>query len=124
MAIVPVHINGKEYHLACDEGQEEQLVALSQEVDDRVRLLARQIPHASESMLLLLVAVMMADELSDARRNVRHLQGQMHRLEEMVDQDQIVSEQTRLVEMETAMATTLQDVAQRIEKIAEQLEMG
>ena len=124
MSVVPVHINGKEYHLACDDGQEEQLIGLCQEVDERVRALARQIPHAGEPMLLLLVAITMADELSDAKRGVRQLQGQLSRLQEMVNEEQVLTDQTRLVEMEAAMAATLQDVAHRIEKIAEQLEMS
>lgn len=122
MAIVPVTINSREYHLACDTGQEEQLVMLSQEVDDRVRSLAQQIPHASESMLLLMGAIMLSEELADTKRNVRQLQGQIYRLQELVDQEQVVSDQARLIEMEAAMAATLQEVAARIEKIAEQLE--
>jgi cell division protein ZapA len=123
MTVVPVFINGKEYQLACDPGQEEHLVGLSQEVDDRVRLLARQIPQASENMLLLMVSIMLADELSDSKRVARRLQGQLHRMEEMLDNSQVVNDQARLAEMESAMAATLQDVAIRIEKIAEQLEL-
>lgn len=123
MAIVPVNINGKEFQLACDAGQEEQLVGLSQEIDDRVRQLSRQIPHASEQTILLMVSLMLADELADAKRHGRHLQGQVHRLEEGLGQDTLASDQARLMEMEAAMAATLQDVASRIEKIAEQLDI-
>lgn len=122
MAIVPVTINGKEFQLACDAGQEEQLVGLSQEIDDRVRLLCRQIPHASEQTVLLMVSLMLADELSDSKRNARHLQSQVQRLEEGLGQEQLANDQARLLEMEAAMAATLQDVANRIEKIARQLD--
>src|SRR6185436_4379154 len=124
MSTVRVNINGKEYQLACDDGQEEQLVALAQEVDDRVRLLSRQIPHSSEPLSLLMVSLTLADELADTKRTMRQLQGQIHRLQEMVDQEQLVNDQARLGEMESAMAATLQDVADRIEKIAEQLEIS
>lgn len=124
MAVVPVHINGKEYQLACDEGQEDQLIAICQEIDDRIRLMARQIPHAGEAVAMLMVSITLADELADAKRGIRQLQGQIHRLEEAVNQEQTYSDQSRLVEMEAAMAVTLQDVANRIEKIAEQLEMS
>lgn len=122
MSIVPVSINGKEYRLACDDGQEEQLIGLSQEVDDRMRLLSRQIPHAGEQMALLLVAITLADELGDAKRVARQLQGQMNRLEELMNQEQGAGDQTKLMEMEAAMTATLQDVASRIERIAQQLE--
>lgn len=124
MAVVSVNINGKEYHLACDDGQEEQLIGLSQEVDERLRLLARQMPQAGESMLLLLVAVMLADELGDAKRTHRQLQGQLNRVSDMLDQEHATTDQARMAEIESAMAATLQDVANRIEKIAAQLDIG
>ena len=124
MPIVPVRINDKEYQLACDEGQEEQLVGLSQEVDDRVRLLARQVPQAGEPMLLLLVSIMLADELADTKQGMRRLQGQLHRLQEMLENQQAATDQAQLAQIEAAMATTLQDVASRIEQIAQQLDLS
>lgn len=122
MATVRVNIHNREYHLACDDGQEEQLIGLSQEVDDRVRALGRAMPQAGEAMLLLLSAITLADELSDTKRNVRQLQSQLKKMQEMVNEEEHLHDQARLVEMEAAMAATLQEVAARIEKIAEQLE--
>lgn len=122
MSTVPVYINGREFQLACDDGQEELLVALSQEVDDRVRSLARSLPNANESMLLLLTALTLADELSDERRILRGAQSELARTQSRVDEAQAQEDQARLVEIEAAMAATLQDIAERIERIAEQLE--
>ncbi len=124
MAIVPVRINGREYSLACYDGQEDQLIVLSQDVDDRVHGLSKQMPHAGESMLLLMSALTLSDELAETKRSVRQLQGQIYRLQEMIDQEQFLSDQAKLIEMESAMASTLQEVASRIEKIAEQLDAG
>ncbi len=139
MAVVSVRINGRDYNLACDDGQEEQLVALSQEVDDRVRQIARQAPHAGEVMLFLLSSVMLADELADTRRQVRQMHGKLMRLEEqfhaggitpvsdeeleLKNQDYLSQERAKLAESEAAMTETLLEVAARIEKIAAQLEM-
>lgn len=111
MATIPVTVHNREYQLACEDGQEELLVALAQEVDDRVKQLTRSLPNAGESMLLLLTALTLADELSDERRAHREAR-----------QQQAPSEEPRLREMETAMAATLQDVATRIERIARELE--
>ena len=124
MTTIQVHINGREFHLACDPGQEELLVALSQEVDDRVRQLSRQIPQAGEPMLLLLAAVMLADELSDEKRQVHELKSEIYRLRELTDEDPAGESQARLMDFEAAMAETLKEVTARIESIAEKLELG
>ena len=87
-------------------------------------MLTRQIPHAGEQVIMLLVAITLADELGDAKRTARQLQGHIHRLEEIAGQEPVTADQAKLMEMEVAMAATLQDVATRIEKIAEQLEMS
>lgn len=146
MATIPVRIHGRDYQLACDAGQEEQLALLAAEVDDRVRGLSRQIPHASEAMLLLLSAIMLADELSDTRRNVRVLQSQVNRLSEQdispsaddgqaeihaemqaeieAERQRLAEERAQLSQVESAMAATLHEVAARIEKIAGELEIS
>lgn len=117
MAAVTVRMNGRDYTLACDDGQEEQLIALSQEVDERVRQLSGQVQHAGEVMLFLLTSIMLADELADTRRQCRQLQGRLSRLEEQVDPEQIQQDKDRVQVMEADMANTLDAVAERIERI-------
>ena len=129
MALVSVRINGRDYNLACGDGQEEQLVALGLEVDDRVRQIARQAPHAGEVMLFLLTAVMLADELADTRRQVRQANARLTRLEErlsgegLISDEELQQERAKLAQTEAIMAETLKEVAQRIEHIAAQLEL-
>lgn len=124
MATVPVHINGREFQLACEDGQEELLIALAQEVDDRVRGLSRAMPGANESVLLLLAAVTLADELSDERRTVRRLQAERNQVQNHQENQELQEGQARLTEMEAAMAGTLKEVSERIERIARQLKEG
>ena len=108
MPTVSVSINHRDYPLACDPGQEELLVALSQEVDDRVRALAHSLPQAGEAMLLLLTALTLADELSDERQRVRA--------------PSPAPAAPHLAGIEASMAETLLDVAGRIERIAQRIE--
>lgn len=69
MAIVAIKVNGREYNLACDDGQEEHLRHLADEVDGRVRALsARMGGRIGENMGLLLAAVTMADELVEKKQ--------------------------------------------------------
>lgn len=65
MGQVTVSVNGKNYHLACAEGGEEQLRQLAAFIDGKARGLLDQLGHISESRLLLMTALLIADELHD-----------------------------------------------------------
>jgi cell division protein ZapA len=121
MAILSVKIGGKDYQLACDDGQEEQLRFLADEVDDRVRDLGfRMGGDPGEVMGLLLAAITMADEIIDNKKEINRLSAEARRLQ-MAQGSSEGAE--RVAEMEEALASTLDEVAARIETIAQRLEM-
>lgn len=121
MAIVSVRVGNKDYQLACDDGQEEQLRTLSYEVDDRVRDLSMRMGGSpGEAMGLLLAAVMMADELIDNKKEIVRLSGEVRQLLAMVDGQ---GAQERSGELDEALAITLDEIATRIENIAGRLEI-
>jgi cell division protein ZapA len=67
MAQVTVRINGFAYTIGCEDGQEEHLRAMSGEVEKRVESVkALAGAQAGEAKLLVLAALLMADELHDA----------------------------------------------------------
>jgi len=66
MATVDVTVGGRQYQLACEDGQERHLAALAAMVDAEARALASQIGVVGEPRLLLMAALMIADKLKDA----------------------------------------------------------
>jgi cell division protein ZapA len=62
-----VTINGRTYPVACEAGQEARIERLAREVDERVQGFVRQVGQAGEARLLVLAALVMADELAEAR---------------------------------------------------------
>jgi len=68
MATVDVTVGGRQYQLACEDGQERHLAALAAMVDAEARALAAQIGMVGEPRLLLMAALMIADRLRDAER--------------------------------------------------------
>ncbi len=66
MAIVKVTVNGQDYQVACEEGQETHLENLADYVDKRVAQLADDIGQVGEARLILMASLTIADELSDA----------------------------------------------------------
>lgn len=120
MAIVGVKINGRDYHLACDDGQEEHLRLLADEVDDRVRgLTYRMQGSIGEVMGFLLTSITMADELLENKAEIERLSREVKRLSRMLE-NQNPSE---ISYSQDSVVTTLEELAQRIERIAERVEM-
>ncbi len=124
MSIVHIRVNGREYDVACDDGQEEHLRLLADEVDDRVRSLVYSMGgNPGEAMALLLTSLMMADELLENRRETEKLLHEAGKLRSAVVPAEPDGKDERLAELESAMAVTLEEIAARIEKIAGQIEV-
>jgi cell division protein ZapA len=62
-----ITINGRTYRLECGDGEEERLLALADIVRRRVDSLAGEFAAAGDGRLLLMAALMLADELMDAQ---------------------------------------------------------
>lgn len=67
MGQATITINGRTYRLKCEDGEEERLLALADIVRRRVDSLAGEFAAAGDGRLLLMAALMLADELVDAQ---------------------------------------------------------
>jgi cell division protein ZapA len=65
-----ITINGRTYRLKCADGEEERLLALADVVSHRVDSLAGEFAAAGDGRLLLMTALMLADELMDAQERL------------------------------------------------------
>ena len=68
MATVTVEVNGRTYPVGCADGQEARVTQLAQEFDSKVSQVADQVGQVGDLKLFLMGALMLADELSEARR--------------------------------------------------------
>ena len=101
MATVTVEVNGRSYAVGCADGQEERVVALARQFDQHVRSVADSVGQVGDLRLFLMAALLLADELQDARTA----------LAGGVPDDPAA-------EPGAGLAETLNAVAARIEKIA------
>lgn len=67
MAQVNVEIGGRTYALSCREGGQPHLAALAAGVAEKADKLTTQLGQMSEARLLLMAALMIADELHEAQ---------------------------------------------------------
>lgn len=113
MAQVDVTINGRVYSIACGDGEEAHLLDLGRTVDERVSELSAAVGQIGDSRLLVMASLLIADQLSEARRQIETLQAAALTPPEpspvpSMDDDII--------------AQGLEATAERIEGIAERLE--
>ncbi len=67
MAHVTVKINGYAYNVGCEDGQEQHLVAMADQVEQRIDSIKRIGGNTGEARLLVLASLLMADEIHDLR---------------------------------------------------------
>ncbi len=67
MAQVTVKINGYAYTVGCEDGQERHLQAMAGQVEKRVDSIKALGGNSGEARLLVLAALLMADEIHDLR---------------------------------------------------------
>ncbi len=66
MATLNVTVNGNKYALACKDGDEEKLRNLANFVDSRAADLVGKLGHVNETKLLLMTAIIIADEYQES----------------------------------------------------------
>lgn len=70
MGKVTVTINRQRYDFTCDDGQEKHLMEMAELVNRRVQDLASSLGQVGETKLLVMASLLLADELSDAYRQL------------------------------------------------------
>ncbi|MEO8651537.1 MAG: cell division protein ZapA [Hyphomicrobiaceae bacterium] len=81
MGQATITINGRTYRLECGDGEQERLLALAEIVRRRVDSLAGEFAAAGDGRLLLMTALMLADELMDAQARLEGRRARRKRLD-------------------------------------------
>jgi cell division protein ZapA len=123
MAEVSLNIHGKSYGIACDDGQEQRVVQLGKYVDARLREIAGGGGAGTESHLLVLTALMLADE---AFENREHAAALYHQAQQQNRQQQSQQPQSAVNGMsedeERMIASAIDKLAGRIDSVAQRLQ--
>jgi cell division protein ZapA len=109
MGEINLTINGRNFGISCDDGQEQRVSDLAHYVDNRVKNIAKAGAAGNESHLLVLTALMLADEVFDLRDNVTDLS--FH-----------AKEKVALKQDETIIAQAIDHLADRIDTIADRIQ--
>ena len=81
MVNVNVNFNGRDYLLACEEGQEEDLQKLTEELGKKFNQLKKDLGNLGEGKLVLITAIQVIDELYTLKTSLKKLKDHSSDLE-------------------------------------------
>ena len=116
MSHINVTINGRQYRMACEEGQEVRLLRLAESLESRVETLRGKFGEIGDARLTVMAALTVCDELQDANQRIRTLEEELGGL-----RDVRVAAVDRAKATQTAIANALNAAAERIEKTTQVL---
>lgn len=112
MSSVNITINGKQYRVACEPGQEQRLTQLAQDFDERIASMRSRFGEVGDARLTVMAAMMLGDELVDAKAKVARLEADVGALT-----DARAGATDRLSRTEAAVVSALDSVSDRIERM-------
>jgi cell division protein ZapA len=116
MTHVNVTIHGRQYRMACEEGQQDHLLHLAKDLDQRIEQLKASFGAIGDMRLIVMAALTLGDELSEAARRVRRLEEELTAL-----QDARVTSSERAQATQAAVAAALNSASERIEHVTRSL---
>ena len=113
---VNVTINGRQYRMACEEGQEVRLVRLAENLEARIESLRGKFGEIGDARLTVMAALTVCDELLDANNRIRSLEEEIVALRGV---RLVAADRARVTQ--GAVSNALNAAADRIEKITQVL---
>lgn len=126
MPAVTITIGGREFEVACQEGEEHYLRAAAGLLDGEAGVLVAQMGRMPESQLLLMSGLMLADKTAGLEEKLRRAEAAVsERDAKLAELHSRPDPEPRTVEVATVppgLPAAIEAAARRAEAIAEQLE--
>lgn len=116
MTQVSVTINGRQFRMACEDGQEGHLMNLARELDARIGALRTKFGEIGDTRLTVMAAITVADELAEAGARIKRLEEEIAVLQ---NAQVAISDHNKAAQ--AAIASALGAAAERVESITKRL---
>ena len=116
MAQVNVTINGRQFRMACEDGQEDHLRTLAKALEERIGTLRGQFGEIGDARLMVMAAMTVADDAMEAGKKARKLE---HELAALKDARSASAEKVQATQ--AALIAAFAAAAERIEGMAKKL---
>jgi cell division protein ZapA len=119
MSQVTIAINGRQYRMACEDGQEDHLRQLCADLDRRIDDLRGKVGEIGDARLIVMAALTIADELFEAGTRIGKLEQELATL-----RNARASATDRSQATQAAIVDAFNTAAARIEALSKQLNQG
>jgi cell division protein ZapA len=113
---INVTINGRQYRMACEEGQEIRLLKLAESLEQRIETLRGKFGEIGDARLTVMAALTVCDELLDANARLRAMEEELKGLRDVRS-----AAVDRAKATQAAVANALNAAAERIERTTQVL---
>jgi cell division protein ZapA len=116
MPTVNATIAGRQFRLACEDGQEDHLLALSKDMDERIAQLRAKFGEIGDTRLTVMAALTIADELNEAGQRMQGLEQELTALQ---DARSAFADRSKMTH--AAIVAAFNSAAERIENLTRRL---
>jgi cell division protein ZapA len=116
MSQVSVTINGRQFRMACEDGQEGHLMNLARDLDTRIDGLRAKFGEIGDTRLTVMAALTIADSLAETAARIKRLEDELTALQNARVEALKLDKAAR-----TAITNALNAAAERIEGITAKL---
>jgi cell division protein ZapA len=116
MSQVSVTINGRQFRMACEDGQEAHLMELARDLDTRIEGLRTKFGEIGDTRLTVMAALTLADALAETEQRIKRLEGEVAAM-----QDARSAAAERAQAAQASVAAALTAAAERIELVTKKL---
>lgn len=122
MPEVTVKIGGRDFEVACQAGEEHFLTAAAAMLDTEAQVLVSQLSHLTESRMLLMAGLMLADKTAGMGDSLKTAQARVAELEAELAAVKASPETVEVAVVPDSVTETLIELAARAEAMAAQIE--
>ena len=116
MSQVSVTINGRQFRMACEDGQEGHLMNLARDLDVRIEGLRKKFGEIGDTRLTVMAALTIADSLAETGARIKKLEDELAALQNARAEALNLDQAAR-----AAITAALTAAAERIESITAKL---
>lgn len=116
MSQVSVTINGRQFRMACEDGQEGHLMNLARDLDGRIESLRAKFGEIGDTRLTVMAALTISDSLAETAPHIKRLEDELAELQSARAEAATLDKAAH-----NAIVAALNAAAERIEAITKKL---
>ena len=125
MPEIRITIGGRQFEVACQEGEESYLHAAAKMLDDEARVLSDQVGRMPEARMLLMAGLLLADKTASVEDRIAEVRAELAEREAELTSlrnTKIEPERIEVPVVPQSVKDTLAEIAARAEALAAEIE--